>query len=193
MDWLELDLPQTFVLPWIYIVRKNSSSNWLKSLVHVVDCAVLLNITCIRWDQGLLQPNEAWNATHGNAQQGLAKYPWGRHSTWKPLSSVFPHRAGPVVLPLLPDISFFPLPLWVIMLWRSKLLWCRWAAWPVNISLSSEMLKKNMNFEVSKRWKYHSLFAYIKLSNISYFLLGKHLELSSTKNPCSKSLYLVTN
>ena len=98
------------MLPWIYIVRKNSSSNWLKSLVHAVDCAVLLNITCIRWYQGLLQPNEAWNATHGNAQQGLAKYPWGRHSTWKPLSSVFPHRAGSVVLPLLPDISFFPLP-----------------------------------------------------------------------------------
>lgn len=48
---------------------------------------------------------------------------------------------------------------------------------------------KNMNFEVSKRWKYHPLFAYIKLSNISYFLLGTHLELSSTKNPCSKSLY----
>ena len=170
MDWLELDLPQTFVLPWIYIVRKNSSSNWLKSLVHAVDCAVLLNITCIRWDQGLLQPNEAWNATHGNAQQGLAKYPWGRHSTWKPLSSVFPHRAGPVVLPLLPDISFFPLPLWVIMLWRSKLLWCRWAAWPVNISLSSEMLKKKHEFWGIKTLKISPFICIHQV--VKYFLLS---------------------
>lgn len=40
-------------------------------------------------------------------------------------------------------LCFLISPFSLSLLWRSKLLWCRWAAWPVNISLSSEMLKKH--------------------------------------------------